>query len=408
MVSRATTMTNTVSPQRKTGWSGVLISHENNLKTGGVVIGRNGGSFVLEEPVGSGGSGMIWRAHASDAPTDVVAVKIVKFDPRLGNARHRFAREIAMCEHLTGPNFALTHDYGMEATFGFIVMDLLEGEDLYIRLKARGRFSIPELTPVVVGVGKALAHAHREGLIHRDIKPRNIFFSKHSKAGEVVKVLDFGIAKLVADSAKLTNMEGRLGSAHYMSPEQISAPASVDHRTDVFSFGSVLYRSLTGRLPFPGDAASVLRSILVEPAAPPSVLVPGLPPAVDEFFERALAKKREDRFSDIDAMVAAYLQAIRDPSAPYIPVSLEDPPPEEPSSSEEPAEDQSPTRAPNEAPIPAPTEAREEPPPPAFPHSDSPPRVESPPATRWWIVGIFFLVLALGAFVLAQSGLLSR
>src|SRR5262249_9660742 len=148
----------------------------------------------------------------------------------------------------------------MEDGTPYIVMELLKGESLSARLSREGRLPIPTAARLVVQISKALRTAHDAGLVHRDLKPGNIFLAIKDE-DEVVKVLDFGIAKALGVNDAKTDTESGviLGSVHYMSPEQIRSSRKVDHRSDLWSLGVIVYRMLTGRLPFTGsDVGDVL------------------------------------------------------------------------------------------------------------------------------------------------------
>jgi serine/threonine-protein kinase len=201
-------------------------------------------------------------------------------------------------------------DYGFEGDAPYLVMELLEGEDLGQRLHRVKRMNLHDTAKVLVQVGKALRKAHEAGIAHRDLKPANLFIARIEDE-EVVKILDFGIAKdqhsAVGDATKTGEV---IGSPHYMSPEQVRAEKDLDYRTDLWSLGIILYRMLVGVLPFPGDQLGpVLAKILTEPMPVPSQAAPDLPVSLDPFFARALARDKLQRFQSIAEMVDAFQAA---------------------------------------------------------------------------------------------------
>jgi CheY-like chemotaxis protein/class 3 adenylate cyclase len=191
-----------------------------------------------------------------------------------------------------------------------MVMELLEGESLGQRLKRSKLMTPAALLPIVTQLARAMECAHEAGIIHRDLKPGNVFLAQHG-AETVVKVLDFGIATMHGHlQAGRAEQSVFAGTPPYMSPEQVRSD-EVDHRADLWSLAVVMYEALTGRVPFRGDNfAGLIMRICMETFTPPSALVPGLSPAIDAFFTRALAKKREDRFPSARELLAAFARAV--------------------------------------------------------------------------------------------------
>ena len=263
------------------------------------------GSYEVISPLGAGGMGEVYLARDTKLGRSV-AVKIVReglADPeRVG----RFEREAKVLASLNHPHIAAL--YGMEVADGrhFLVMELVEGETLADRLR-RGAMPVEETLKVALQIAEALEAAHEKSIVHRDLKPANVKITPDEK----VKVLDFGLAKAVetertaasaADSPTLSMMASQagiiLGTAAYMSPEQAKGfPA--DHRSDVFSFGVVLYEMLTGRQPFQGETApDVLASVLVrDPEL--TKLPPDLNPRLPEILTLNLSTKKMERFGTV-------------------------------------------------------------------------------------------------------------
>lgn len=273
-----------------------------------VYVGRVlGGKYRLDRLLARGGMGSVWVAHhlQLDAP---VAAKLL--DPSLAiskDARGRFEREAWAAAKLRSPHVVQIHDHGVDNDTPYIIMELLEGEDVGSRLRRKQRLSLATTSRILSQCCKALRLAHEAGIIHRDLKPGNIFLSK-SDGDEVAKILDFGIAKVrggetVGDHTKTGEL---IGSPHYMSPEQLRGFKRVDHRTDLWSLAIIAYRALTGRTAFAGDVlGDVIVRICSEPVALPTQVEPSLPPSVDAFFAKALDRDPDKRFQSADEFAAA-------------------------------------------------------------------------------------------------------
>jgi Protein kinase domain len=255
--------------------------------------------FRIGDRIGSGGMGEVWAALDTRIQREV-AVKLVQPLPVMGelDTQIRFRREVQLAGRLSHPNIVTVHDWG-ETTVGgretlFLVMELVAGSSLRQRL----RESTPRW-PVSAGwaaqIAQALDAAHSGGVVHRDIKPANVLLTPEGK----VKVLDFGVAKFMGDTVRvneLTATGAPLGSPPYMSPEQARGDHGIDHRSDLYSLGCLLYQALTGRPPFTGgNQLAVLRMQIDDPPMAPRTLVPDLPEALDELVMRLLAKDPAER-----------------------------------------------------------------------------------------------------------------
>ncbi|WAS98042.1 serine/threonine-protein kinase [Nannocystis punicea] len=264
--------------------------------------------YRLGRVLAQGGMGSIWVARHLQLDVDVALKFMAPEFADSSELRARFEREAKAAALLKSPNAVQVHDYGIEDGTPYIVMELLEGEDLSTRLAREGRLSLPATRRIVEDVGKALRRAHEIGLIHRDMKPANIFLARQA-GEEVVKILDFGIAKStrVLDGDQPTQANAVLGSPRYMSPEQVRSSADVDHRTDLWSLGVIAFRCLTGRLPFPdGEVGQVFVAICTAPIPRASEVAPDLGPAVDRFFERALDRSVDGRFQSAPELAEAF------------------------------------------------------------------------------------------------------
>jgi serine/threonine protein kinase len=278
-----------------------------------------GGRYEIGDLLGRGGMAEVHIGRDARLGR-AVAVKMLRPDlARDPSFQARFRREAHSAASLNHPAVVAVYDTGEDQFAGnpvpYIVMEYVEGSTLR-DLLASGRRLMPERAlEIVDGVLAALAYSHAHGIVHRDIKPANVMLTR---AGDV-KVMDFGIARAVADqSATMTATSAVIGTAQYLSPEQARGE-TVDARSDLYSTGCLLYELLTGRPPFVGDSpVSVAYQHVREEPQPPSSIDPDVPPAVDAIVMRALTKDREDRYQNADEMRADIGRALagRDVAAP--------------------------------------------------------------------------------------------
>ncbi|WP_445343649.1 Stk1 family PASTA domain-containing Ser/Thr kinase [Bifidobacterium sp. ESL0819] len=261
------------------------------------------GRYLLGQLVGRGGMAEVHKAVDTRLGR-TVAVKIMRSD--LANDEvflSRFRREAHSVALLNNPNIVsiydsgeelLTDDQGNHERVPYLVMEYVKGQTLRSILKENGALSQRDSEQVMLGMLNALEYSHHMGVIHRDIKPGNIMISEQG----IVKVMDFGIARAMDDSAAtITQTQGVVGTAQYLSPEQARG-ASVDMRSDIYSAGCVLYEMLTGQPPFNGDSAvAIALQHVNQMATPPSTIVPGLPKMWDSICAKAMAKDRQNRYA---------------------------------------------------------------------------------------------------------------
>ncbi len=231
-----------------------------------------------------------------------VAIKVLRAEvSERADVAARFKREAEVAASLSHPNIAQVTDFGVENGRAFIVMDLLEGESLASLIEHEGRLSEARVQRIAMQVLTALAVAHERGVVHRDLKPENIFVQQVGSM-ELVKLLDFGIARIVESDHAMTNTGAVLGTPAYMSPEQARGKR-VDARSDVFSIGGVLYEMLAGRRPFAGENYHELMFKVVEETPTPlAQLDPEISPALATLVERAMNKTPEARFPSATEM----------------------------------------------------------------------------------------------------------
>ena len=276
--------------------------------------------------------GSVWIARHLQLDIDV-AVKFMTAEAAASpDARSRFEREAKAAARLKSAHIVQVLDYGVEDDVLHIVMELLVGEDLATRLDRVGRLSLPEVARILGQACKGLTLAHEAGVVHRDLKPANIFLARDGH-DEVVKLLDFGIAKGPAEtgSGHSTGTGWLVGSPNYMSPEQIVDNKAVDWRSDIWALGVIAFECLTGQEPFPGkQVGAILVSIWSSPVPVPSHVAPDLGPEVDRFFQTALARSPAKRFQhalDFARVLYALADAESGHPASGVPPSFSSPPP---------------------------------------------------------------------------------
>jgi serine/threonine-protein kinase len=271
------------------------------------------GKYRLERPLASGGMGSVWVARHLELDIEI-AIKFMGADlASTSEGRVRFQREAKAAAFLQSPYVVSVQDYGVDDDLPYIVMELLKGEDLEDRLRRRKRLSLQETLTILSQISKALGRAHEIGIVHRDLKPRNLFLaSVHDE--EIVKILDFGLAKQInpLNPGGATTTRQIIGSPHYMSPEQIRGAKDIDHRTDLWSLGVILFQTVTGKLPFSGEVLiDVLNKVISGPLPLASEIAPALPHGIDDFFLRAFSRDRSQRFQSAREMTEALADLVR-------------------------------------------------------------------------------------------------
>jgi len=274
-------------------------------------------SLRLVRQLGTGGMGSVWIADNLALQAQVV-VKFMRADLAYDQALlRRFREEAAAAAAVKSPHVVQVFDHGVTASGEpYIVMELLEGSDLGDVLAARGPLPLQTVAEIVSQVCKALSRAHERGIVHRDIKPQNIFLCRGDADEIFVKVLDFGIAKrsVLGNAASGTLTGSLLGTPYYMSPEQMMDAKSVDLRADLWALGVVAFECMTGRRPFDSDTVGALAvAVCKDPIVVPSSVHRGLSPAIDAWFARACSRDLGARFASAKAMADALHDALARP-----------------------------------------------------------------------------------------------
>lgn len=277
------------------------------------LIGRTfAGQYTIERLIGRGGMGRVYLADQRTPPAKVV-VKVLApdwaDDPE---AVARFEREAERLSEISHSNIVELFDYGHEAGISFIVMEYVDGQQLSEFLEARGALTPEEAVPIMAQVLKGTGYAHSRELMLRDIKPENVMLCEHKGRAHFVKMLDFGLAKLVQDQGNITK-QNVMGTANYMAPEAIKG-GDIDLRVDVYALGVLFYRMLAGKLPFTADSdTAILYKHVNEPPPPLAAQLPSgveVPDGLLELIHDCLAKNRDDRPTDANAIVERLIDCV--------------------------------------------------------------------------------------------------
>ena len=303
------------------------------------------GKYVIDRLLGQGGMGAVFAARHVKL-SKPVAIKVMLADPANPEAAHRFINEGRAAANIQNEHVVRVDDVDEELGYAYMVLELLDGEDLSQLLTRQGKLSAPVAADYAIQALRGVMQAHAIGIVHRDLKPSNLFLAKRKDGLVVVKVLDFGISKTQASSAlaspsALTSTKAMLGSPLYMSPEQLRSSKSVDQRADIWAMGIILYELVTGTLPYTGENLGELFAAILElDPPPPSVHVQDLPAAFEAVILRSLERRPENRFQTAAELMQALAPFVGAPvreSAPSFHgqppssrVSL-DPPPSVPS-----------------------------------------------------------------------------
>lgn len=277
------------------------------IKVGTIV----GDRYEILEKIGIGGMAEVFKGKDHKL-NRFVAVKVLKEEFRENDGFvKKFKEEAQAAAGLAHPNIVNVYDVGDENGIYYIVMELVEGITLKNYIERKGRLTIKEATSIAIQVSAGLEAAHDNQIVHRDIKPQNIIISREGK----VKVTDFGIAKATTSQ---TTTSSAMGSVHYASPEQARG-GYVDHRSDIYSLGIVLYEMVTGRVPFDGETAvTVAVKHLQEEMVPPSTYCREIPHSLEQIIKKCTEKSPDRRYQDIEDLLADLKQSLMDPDGDFV------------------------------------------------------------------------------------------
>ncbi|HNS95913.1 MAG TPA: serine/threonine-protein kinase [Polyangiaceae bacterium] len=269
--------------------------------------------FKLIKPIGSGGMAIVWRAEHLVLGIPVALKMLRSVDAHSQVARARFEAEARVVAALKHPNVVHILEYGVHGEVPYFAMELLEGETLAKRLQRRKTLDAVSVVWIVEQIARPVDKAHAKGIIHRDIKPDNIFLHR-TDDGEVPKLVDFGIAKLIQsdDKQALTRTDAVIGTTHYLSPERARGKKPIDAKVDLWALAVVVYECVVGRRPFDehaDDLLGLLKAIAEVDYPPPSTLRP-IPPEFDAWTDQALNPNPNRRFENAAEMAAALREAL--------------------------------------------------------------------------------------------------
>ncbi|MEA2752080.1 MAG: eukaryotic-like serine/threonine-protein kinase [Myxococcales bacterium] len=283
-------------------------------KAGDVIAGK----YSLERIIGQGGMGAVFAARHVKLG-HAVAIKVMLADRQNEEAARRFMNEGRASAHIQNEHVVRIFDIDEERGYAYMVLELLQGEDLGQVLEAQGRLAPHVAVGYVIQALDGVRQAHALGIVHRDLKPSNLFLARSQNGNVVVKVLDFGISKARGASSldmaphQQTSTAAMLGSPLYMSPEQLRSSKNVDARADIWAMGVILYELLTGVVPFEGDTLGALFSAILETDAPRvSSRIPDVPAGLDAIVLRCLQRRPDDRFAtaaDLEQQLAPFATA---------------------------------------------------------------------------------------------------
>lgn len=290
-----------ITPRRRAEMSGIAAEiDEEPVVAAGSSTAKSFGRYELQESLGQGGMGSVYRAWDT-AKRRFVALKLLhSWLSANPEARERFRRELATLERLRHANIVSFIEAGEFDSQFFLAMDFIEGTDLDTILQQSAALPPSQALAILEPIGTAIDFAHSQHFVRLDVKPSNI---RVSTSGNIY-LMDLGIARSGDEDGSITQRGSYVGTPFYLAPEQVTG-GSIDHRVDIYSYGVVLYETLTGRRPFDGtDAGQVVIKHLQESPMPPSQVVP-IPPALDALILKCLAKSPEDRFQSMTEVLAA-------------------------------------------------------------------------------------------------------
>lgn len=277
------------------------------------LVGQTIGRYRITRLIGAGGMGRVYEAVVSSLGKSV-AVKILSQDlAKNREASQRFEREARAASRVESPHIVDVFDTGTtDDGRPYLVMELLRGASMATTLERQGAFAPDEAVRLASQLLRGLERAHAAGVVHRDLKPDNVFLEDHHPDPAVAKILDFGVSKLTSDTGEitLTREGGVVGTPSYMSPEQAQGEKDIDGRTDLWSVGTILYQCIANKLPFPGSTYEqiIVRICSSQPVSL-ATLAPSCPPSLVAVVERCMERDRERRFQSASEVLEALGQA---------------------------------------------------------------------------------------------------
>jgi len=275
-------------------------------------VGENIGPYRIVEKLGQGGMATVYKAYHASLDR-YVALKALhpafNEDKSFASRFQREARVVAKLEH---PNIVPVYDYAEHEGRPYLVMKYIEGDTLKARLD-QGPLTSDEISKIADAMGAALAYAHKQGILHRDIKPSNAIIANDGQ----IYLADFGLARIAQSGESTLSSDMIMGTPQYISPEQAMGKGDLDQRTDLYSFGVMLYEMVVGRVPFNADTPfSIIHDHIYTPLPLPHIINPNVPEPVERVLLKALAKEREDRFEDAMQLVSAFKDSWSDAGVP--------------------------------------------------------------------------------------------
>ena len=280
-----------------------------------------GGKYLVGNLVGCGGMGTVWAGRHVNLGT-LVAIKFIR--PQFAerpDARRRFEIEARAAASVKSVHAVQVYDFGMtEAGLPYIVMEFLEGESLAETVQRVGPIAAGEVAKIISQASRALSKAHKAGIVHRDLKPDNVFLATNVENAEsdlpyTVKLVDFGIAKIVDEPQGQTGLSGPtqagsvIGTPNFMSPDQLTVGGAPDPLTDIWSLGATVYSAMIGRIPFEGEMlGDIVLKVCTAPSPVPSASNSALPAGFDAWFARACHRDRAKRFQTVDELAESLLR----------------------------------------------------------------------------------------------------
>jgi len=264
------------------------------------MIGKTILHYKIVEKLGEGGMGVVYKAEDTRLKREVAIKLLPHYISSNNEERKRFEIEAQAAASLNHPNIATIHAIEESGEQQFIVMEYVDGKELKSIVETHSRASLQNDDTInyAIQIAEGLNAAHKKGIVHRDIKSSNIMVTEDGK----IKIMDFGLAK-IGKGTQVTKFGSTVGTIAYMSPEQTRGD-EIDHRTDIWSFGVVLYEMLTGKLPFKGEYdAAIIYSILNEEVQSPSKVNPNVPAALDKITEKCLKRDKEERYKNVDELI---------------------------------------------------------------------------------------------------------